>query len=600
MKNSLKSRTLRAKVAFLTVAIGTIPIILVGGLAYFMTNTSLRQQLVQQIIQNQQNQTNEAADKLYRFLLERYGDVWAVSKIPLFSNPEAFKATSQQDREALLNNVVEAYKVYDSLAIFDLNGRVILKSGEVVSDRQSDRAYFKSAQQSNVPRISLPELAPATNQLSIYVTAPIRDRSTGQITSILRARLPVSVLENLLSIAVADRVHLHVTDSTGRSFININSKSLGENLFQLFPLVKEAYETNQTNSDLLSNIEGYPQRLVSATPLRQSDRMPPLDWMVIVNTDPEVVFAPADKLLQTIAFGIVATLLIITVLAIIVSVLVTEPLIRRITQVVQTLVSTSSEIAATIEQQERTLNQQASSISQSTTSMDELNASSQQSAERAQVAESHAQQVLQLTEGGMKAGREALDGIANQQDIVNILAQQITQLNEQARQIGSISALVSDLANQTNMLALNASVEAVRAGEFGKGFSVVASEIRKLADQSRHSAQKIDTLVNRIQTKLDTTVTLAQEGTQNMRENANIARETVDRFAQVQESIQTITIGSQQIAKTAQQQALAIEQVVQAMTALDRSARETANSITQTRIGSQNLNEAALTLQDIV
>ncbi|WP_313655884.1 methyl-accepting chemotaxis protein, partial [Planktothrix agardhii] len=84
----------------------------------------------------------------------------------------------------------------------------------------------------------------------------------------------------------------------------------------------------------------------------------------------------------------------------------------------------------------------------------------------------------------------------------------MTGLDEQINQISIVTNLVTDLANQTNMLALNASIEAVRAGEYGKGFAVVAGEIRKLADQSKNSATQINHLITETQKSLQTTVSV--------------------------------------------------------------------------------------------
>src|SRR6185295_5640534 len=95
--------------------------------------------------------------------------------------------------------------------------------------------------------------------------------------------------------------------------------------------------------------------------------------------------------------------------------------------------------------------------------------------------------------------QKTIDGMSDLKDKVTAIAAQILKLSEQTSQIGGITDLVSDLASQTNMLALNAAVEAARAGEHGKGFAVVSAEIRKLADQSRKAAERINTLVADVQ-----------------------------------------------------------------------------------------------------
>ncbi len=270
---------------------------------------------------------------------------------------------------------------------------------------------------------------------------------------------------------------------------------------------------------------------------------------------------------------------------------------RTMNQAAGDIASSASEIAASIEQQERTSSQQAASVNETSTTMDELGASSRQSAEQAEAAASGAQQALVLAEGGTRAVERSLDGMTALREKVDSIADQILRLSEQTSQIGGISGLVSDLANQTNMLALNAAVEAVRAGEHGKGFAVVSGEIRKLADQSKKSAEKINALVADIQTAINSTVMVTDEGTKKVEEGVKIAEETADAFAGVADAVNNVVLNGQQISLNVKQQAVAIQQVVSAMSSLSTGAQENANGISQIKIGTHRLNESAMLLK---
>ncbi|HEY9692018.1 MAG TPA: methyl-accepting chemotaxis protein [Oculatellaceae cyanobacterium] len=265
---------------------------------------------------------------------------------------------------------------------------------------------------------------------------------------------------------------------------------------------------------------------------------------------------------------------------------IAKPLGDKISHIVNTIVSSSTEIAATVDQQERTASQQAVSVSQTSTTMDELGASSRISSEQAESAANGAREVLTLVDGNNHSDNASVYHGSSLREKVTQIAEQILRLSEQTHQIGSISTLVSELANQTNMLALNAAVEAVRAGEHGKGFAVVASEIRKLADQSKKSAERINGLVMDIQNATNSTVMVADEG-----------RKTVEN---VVNSVNTIAVNTQQISLTAKQQAVAIQQVVEAMNNLTQGASQTASGISQTKVGVQRLNDAAMNLKAVV
>ncbi|AFZ13113.1 methyl-accepting chemotaxis sensory transducer [Crinalium epipsammum PCC 9333] len=361
--------------------------------------------------------------------------------------------------------------------------------------------------------------------------------------------------------------------------------------------------------------------------------------------------------------------------------------VRPINQVSNNIARASTEIAAAVDQQERSAAHQATAVTQTTTTMDELGASSRQAADQAEasvetarkllylaessttgarqalslaessasgarqvlsLAESSAtgaRQVLTLAESGNESVRKTQDGMSTLKEKVGAIAEHIMRLSEQTTQIGSITNLVTDLANQTNMLSLNAAVEAARAGENGKGFGVVASEIRKLADQSKRSAEKINTLITDIQNAINVTVMVTDEGKKNAEEGIKLTQETAVAFNKVSQAINDVVleastnvtqaindvilqasvqvnqaindvilnnqensiiaindvvVRSQQISLTAKQQAIAIQQVVEAMNNLNQAAMETASGLNQTKAETQQLNTAALNLQTVV
>ncbi len=264
------------------------------------------------------------------------------------------------------------------------------------------------------------------------------------------------------------------------------------------------------------------------------------------------------------------------------------------------IATSSTQIASAVEEQERTVASQAASIRQMSTTMNELGASSRQSAEQAEASAAGANHALLAAEGGTKAVHQTLKEMSTLKDKVTEIAEQITHLSEQTNQIGSVSDLVGDLASQTNMLALNAAVEAARAGDKGKGFAVVAGEIRKLADQSKKSADKINTLVSDIQSAINSTVMATDRGTKTVAQGMQLTQETAKSFTGVADAVNNIFLNNQQISLNVKQQAIATEQVVEAMSSLTLAAQDTSSGITQVKVGTQQLKEAAQTLKAMV
>lgn len=307
-----------------------------------------------------------------------------------------------------------------------------------------------------------------------------------------------------------------------------------------------------------------------------------------------------SKTQVSVLLGMTVGPLTAIILGIALSIAIAKPLDKALKGIINMIVSSSTEIAATIEQQERIAVQQAASVNQTTTTMDELSASSRQSAMQAESALENASHVLNMAAEGSKVVQKTQQGMLNLTEKVGGIAEQVLHLSQQTNQIANITNLVSDLANQTNMLAINATVEAVRAGEQGKGFGVVAREIRRLADQSKKSAAEINDLINDIQNAINKTVMVTDEGNTTLDNSLKLTEGTAETFNHVANAINSVVVSSQQIYLNTKQQALAIEQVVDAMNALNKGAGEAASGITQSRIGTQKLNQAALNLRYVV
>ncbi|XWK86968.1 MAG: methyl-accepting chemotaxis protein [Phormidium sp.] len=288
------------------------------------------------------------------------------------------------------------------------------------------------------------------------------------------------------------------------------------------------------------------------------------------------------------------------VLGVALSVAIAKPLDKLIQAIINTLVSSSSEMVATVQQQENIASKQAVAVNETTAMIEQLKTSSTAAEAQANAVVKEANQALLLAKTGTLTVKQTTEDMAMLKKTVEAMGEKIQTLTQQTSQIGNISLIVSELANQTNMLALNAAVEAVRASEQGKGFSVIAIEIRRLADQSKQSAAEISALVVNIQKAIDSTVIEMDEGNSRMDKGVKTAQQTVAAFQVVNKAIENIVACNQQIALTAKEQALAMQQVVDAMNSINLGAQENAIGISQTKIITENLNEVAFKLKAVV
>lgn len=304
----------------------------------------------------------------------------------------------------------------------------------------------------------------------------------------------------------------------------------------------------------------------------------------------------AVRVADSIALG--GTLLAISV-GILALAAISRQVILPIRRVSEILSGSSSDMTSTAQEQEVSAQQQAVAVQQTSTTMEELKTSSLQSSEHADMSASAAKQVMELANSGTQVVEHTIEDMETICRTVEALAEQIKSLDEQSQQIAGITEVVSDLANQTNMLSLNASVEAVRAGEHGKGFAVVAGEIRKLADQSKGSTENIKDLIASVQTAVDKAVITASEGRRTVEQGAQMVKDTASIFLQVVEAIDNVANSSEQISVNTKQQVGAIQQVVDAITVLNHEAKRSANGLSQTRANAEQLNEVVLKLQAV-
>ena len=270
------------------------------------------------------------------------------------------------------------------------------------------------------------------------------------------------------------------------------------------------------------------------------------------------------------------------------------------TEVEQTIGKTASDVATSVAEQERLLSMQEASVNETTATIEELGASSRQSAEQAITAANNAESAKELTKQGVASVQKTLNGIEALGKTVTQIAEKITKLSEQVERIGSISMLVGDIANQTNILALNAAVEAARAGEQGRGFSVVAQEIRRLADESKKSVARINQLIQDVQSSISATVMTTDEGTKVSSHSLELTRETAQVFESINEMVENIALNAKQIALSAKQQAVAVQQSVSAMNSISLQASETNSAIAQIRSSVDALQSVVSSFKEYV
>ncbi len=268
--------SLDTKATILAIAIGTLPGLLLGVMAYFLNHKSI----TQQITQTQETAVINLSEDINNFLLNRYGDIQVLSNLQFLTDDKISLSTSNRVKQALLNRVVKAYNVYDSIAVYDLQGRLILQSTSEPLSTEKNRKYIQDALGKKAPVISQPD------GVNIYVAAQVKNTATDTTIAIIRTRIPLRSLAAVINSPPLNS-NYYVLDDSGRIILSSQPELLG-----------------QKKLDILTG------ELVSYKPLKKLPGLPDLNWQIILATNPAVTWEAQRQLLWAIAIGTAITALV--------------------------------------------------------------------------------------------------------------------------------------------------------------------------------------------------------------------------------------------------------------------------------------------------
>jgi len=225
--------------------------------------------------------------------------------------------------------------------------------------------------------------------------------------------------------------------------------------------------------------------------------------------------------------------------------------IRRVGDVTNRVASASTELLATAEEMAKGIDTQTQRMAQSASAVEEMTMTAGEVARNSQEAANIAMETTQTAKSGHQVVEETVAGMQQVSDAVGQSARIITTLGKSSDQIGEIVRVIEDIADQTNLLALNAAIEAARAGEQGRGFAVVADEVRKLAERTTKATKEIGDMIRNIQKDTKSAVSSMEEGTDKVKSGAELAIRTGDALTKIQEMVQHTASIIQQIAGAA-------------------------------------------------
>jgi methyl-accepting chemotaxis protein len=632
--------SIRGQLALASVALSLLPIAIAGVIAY----RSARGALEERIQFNLETLASLSAEKLQRLVLDRHQALRGWAQLGFLQDDVVTADTDGRIRQ-FLGEAKRNFDLYQDIWVANAAGTVIASTRPDLQGREVGTRDWLQASRRGEPWVGLPEQQDLTGGVGMPLAFPIRASfDSGRVVGVIVAVLDwPRVIEILNAVKVvpegqSDRGYLVLADTNGimlsaPSFFTAwqpgktSAASLGLGAVQQLPTSgagSSAFDVRDT-----AYLAGY------ATTERQPYL--PGTWRTILLMRSDVAFAPLRRLMWTI---IVLSLVLALAAAagslywvnqFAKPILSLVPFLRsvaagdlahgfslnrtdeigmlaeaanemaaRLRGLIQELqhagfqiTSASTQVFSAAEEHASGSVQQAASIAQVTATMEELTDTAKQIAHSATSVEKIADDSAQAAHAGFESVNEALEAMEKIRRRVADISGKTLLLGERSQRISEVLNLIKEIAGEIHLLAVNAAIESAAAGEHGKRFAVVASEVRRLAERTRESAEEIKGIVGEIQSATNTSVLATEQGVKEVENGVSLATKARGSLEEILQMVDRTTQAIRQITFATQQQRSASEQIVQTMREVAEVTKQTAAGMKQSASSVADLNVLA-------
>ena len=259
--------------------------------------------------------------------------------------------------------------------------------------------------------------------------------------------------------------------------------------------------------------------------------------------------------------------------------------------------TSSTEIAATSQEQLSTANEIAATTSEIGATSKQISATSKELVHTMKEVADVAEKTTALANSGQTGLIRMKTTVQQIMQASTSINDRLTVLSEKAGNIGTVVTTITKVADQTNLLSLNAAIEAEKAGEYGRGFAVVATEIRRLADQTAVSTSDIEQTVKEMQSAVAAGVMGMDKFSEEVRKGVDVVQQVSEELSQIIQQVQTLTPSFEAVSEGMQSQSLGAQQISDSLSQLSEAAKQTVDSMRQSNLAIDQLNDAARGLQ---
>lgn len=619
MKN-IFATSVKARLTALFLIIALVPITILGTIAYLSSREALTKQISQDF--DAISEGKEQAILQYLMGANRALSVYGrastiVNALMKIDSKSTDAAQAIKELSEYIQNRLKSSQFVQEFIIMDKQGKVVActEEKEIGMDKSQD-PYFTGAKE-NEFFIKDVYQSKVTGKIGYVSSFAVRDLVTGEFLGVFAERMNLHTLNEILGNRaglgesgehyLVNKAGLMITDSRHQKDTSLNQKVDTEPV--------RFFHAN--GRDMIGIYNDYRNRPVlgSISGEELKKQFGYLGWAVVSEVDVKEAFAPVSRLGGLIAVIVFITIIVVILIAIFISNKISDPIKKLATLASRVsegdltgsvsmqgedeigllaqsfgamtknlssilnkardaaiqMTSASGEILSASQQQAASAREQSSAVNETTSAAAELSKSAEQIGES----------IRQVSQ----AANHALLGMSKIKDAIGKTGEKITSLSEKSQQIGKITELINDVADQTNLLAVNAAIEAARAGEHGRGFTVVADEIRKLADSTAKSTKDITALIEIIQHEMSNAIMAMEQSTANVAEEVKLSQESAE--------------SAKEIAMGAGQQVSGSKQIADAMGNINEAMKQIAAGAGQSQSAAKQLTILAGELKEI-
>jgi len=273
--------------------------------------------------------------------------------------------------------------------------------------------------------------------------------------------------------------------------------------------------------------------------------------------------------------------------------------LQEIQEVINVLSGSASEILASSIQLTSSVSETAASVAETTSTIEEVKQTADLASQKAKAVADGAQQAAVAAQSGQKAIEDVMSSMQRVQEQMESIADNVVRLAEQSQAVGEIIVTVNDISEQSNILAVNASIEAAKAGEHGKGFGVVAQEIRNLADQSKQATAQVRTILTDIQRGVSASVMATEQGNRTVSESMKQSTEAGESIRVLTDATVESARAATQIAASSQQQVVGMNQIAKSMEEIKQASQQNLQGTKQAETAAKSLHDLGKNLKQL-